>query len=487
MEEISKHGMIGRASMMAGMDRKSGRKYVESGKLPSQQKIDRIWRTREDPFETDWLLVEEMLRDCPEFEAKTLFEWLQKEQPGQYQEGQLRTFQRRVKQWRAMEGPNQEVFFEQEHRPGEAMQTDFTSGSKLGITIAGELFAHLLCHAVLPYSNWESVTVCRSESYMALKRGVQDALYRLGRVTEYHQTDNLSAATHNLQGKEKRPFNEDYKHFIEYFGMTPRTIGIGKPNQNGDVESLNNALKRRLEQHLKLRGSRDFESVEAYEKWIQGVITEANGTRTERIGKELKAMRELTVSRLSDYVEEEIRVNRGSMIRVKQNSYSVPSRLKGEKVRVRIYEDRLEAYYGGIRQMGTERLLGRGGHRVDYRHVIWSLVRKPGAFARYRYREEFFPSLIFRMTYDALCDAYGSGTKADSHYLRILHQAAAVSETEVEAALELMLSEGIVPDGDRVKVLVQPQEAKLPEMAPFNADLGEYDILLTTCLKEVAP
>jgi len=309
----------------------------------------------------------------------------------------------------------------------------------------------------------------------------------LGRVAEYSQTDNLSAATHNIQGEEPRPFNDDYAALIEYFGMTPRTIGIGKPNQNGDVESLNRALKRRLEQHLKLRGSRDFESVEAYEKWISGVIAEANGTRTERTEIELKAMRELNVSRLSDCVEEDIRVNRGSLIRVKENRYSVPSRLKGEKVRVRIYESHLEVYYGGVKQLETERLLGRGGYRVDYRHVIWSMVRKPGAFARYRYREEFFPNLTFRRTYDAICDAHGSGTKADGHYLRILFQAAAVSETEVETALELMLSEGIVPDADRVKVLVQPQEAELPEMAPFDADLGEYDLLLSACSKEVAP
>lgn len=236
MEEMSKHGQIGRASMMSGMDRKTGRKYVTSGHLPSEAPTERTWRTREDPFVLDWSTIEGMLRDCPEFEAKTLFEWLLKEQPGRYQEGQLRTFQRHVKQWRALEGPDREVFFEQEHRPGEALQTDFTGGSQLGITIYGEPFPHLLCHSVLPFSNWESVTVCRSESFMALKRGFQVALFRLGRVPEYSQTDNLSAATHNIQGEGPRPFNEDYAALVGYYGMTPRTIGIGKPNQNGDVE-----------------------------------------------------------------------------------------------------------------------------------------------------------------------------------------------------------------------------------------------------------
>lgn len=486
MEEMSKHGKIGRASMMAGLDRKTGRKYFKLGKVPSQLEKERSWRTREDPFAEDWPTVEGMLEEAPELEAKGLFEWLQEQHEGRYEEGQVRTFQRKVKQWRALKGPDKEVFFEQAHRAGEAMQTDFTSGNKLGITIGVEAFNHLLCHPVLPYSNWEWVTVCRSESFVALKRGVQEATFALGRVPEYHQTDNLSAATHNLSGEEKRAFNEEYEGFIKYLGMEPRTIAVGKPNQNGDVESLNGALKRRLEQHLKLRGSRDFESVEAYEKWIQEVVISANNQRSKRISEELKAMKELSVSRLPDYQEEEVRVTSRSTIRVKYNSYSVPSRLIGEKVKVLIYEDHLEIMYGGVLQLEMERLLGRFGYHIDYHHIIWSLVQKPGAFARYRYRDELFPSLIFRRTYDALCETYGHGIKADRHYLRILHQAAAVSETEVEIALELMLSEKIVPDSDRVKVLVQPEKAEIPEMKPYQADLGEYDELLESFDKEVA-
>jgi hypothetical protein len=388
-----------------------------------------------------------------------------------------------------MEGPDKEVFFDQEHRPGEAMQTDFTTGNKLEISIAGEPFPHMLCHPVLPYSNWEWVTVCRSESFIALKRGVQAAVFRLGRKTRFHQTDNLSAATHNLQEADevKRPFNEEYKRFMEYLGMVPRTIAVGKANQNGDVESLNGALKRRVEQYLKLRGSRDFPSVEEYEKWLQWVAAEGNTTKNTKVKEELLMMEELAVSRLPDYQLEEVRVNSRSMIRIRNNGYSVPSRLVGEKVRVRIYDDHLEVFYGGQRQLEIERLLGKKKCCIDYRHIIWSLVRKPGAFARYRYREELFPSLTFRRAYDALCAAYGNGTKADSHYLRILHQAAAVSETEVETALELMLGEKIVPDADRVKVLVQPEKNELPEMAPFQADLGEYDELLAACAGEVSP
>jgi len=481
MAEMSKHGKVGRASMMSGMDRKTGRKYVRSGRLPSESgKGERDYRTREDPFVEDWPTVRAMLKDAPALEGKALFEWLLEERPGRYEPGQVRTFQRRVKEWRATEGPDKEVFFAQEHRPGEALQVDGTWATSLRVTICGEPFEHMLLHAVLPYSNWEWATVCRSESLMAIRRGVQSALFRLGRVPEYLQTDNSSAATHDLGESGKRGFNEDYENFVRHFGMTPRTIAVGQSHQNGDVEASNNALKRRLEQHLLLRGSCDFESVEAYESWVQDVIAKTNELRTKKVGEELAAMKDLAVSRLREHKELSTRVTGQSTVRVLHNTYSVPSRLVGEQVKVRAFDDRLEVLYGGKIQLTVERLLGRFKHRIDYRHIIWSLVRKPGAFARYRYREELFPSVVFRRAYDALNDALGAGIKADLHYLRVLHQAAAVSESDVETALELLLAEGETPLADRVKALVQPREPEVPEMVPYEADLGEYDALLST-------
>jgi len=488
MEEMSKHGSVGRAAMMAGMDRKTARKYVQSGKLPSELKMEkgeRDYRTREDPFALEWETVREKLEIAPALEGKALFEWLMEQHPGRYQPGQVRTFQRKIKQWRATEGPDKEVFFGQEHRPGEAMQMDFTHCNVLEVTICGEPFAHLLCHCVLPYSNWEWATVCRSESLLALRRGVQASLFQLGKLPKFLQSDSLSAATHDL-GDGARAFNDDYKAFVEHFGMTPRKIGVGKANQNGDVESSHNALKRRLEQHLILRGSRDFESVEAYERWVQEVLSKNNALRTEKVTEELSVMRPLMVDRLREHKVETVRVNRESTIRVMHNTYSVPSRLKGEQVKVHIYEDRVEVYYGGVQQLAVERLLGRSNCDINYRHIIWSLVRKPGAFPRYRYREELFPGLVFRQTYDALCEHLGHGYQADLEYLRILHRAASVSEADVMAALELLLAEGEVPLADTVKALVQPREAEVPEMAPYEADLGEYDVLLETG-EEVMP
>ena len=444
MEEISRHGRVGMASMKAGMDRKTGRKYLKSGKLPSELKQPHTWRTRVDPFEEDWPEMNKRLKDAPEFEAKTLFEHLLASKPGRYQEGQLRTFQRRVREWRAMEGPPKEVYFAQEHRPGEAMQTDFTRVTEFEVTIAGRPFAHMLCHVVLPYSNWEWATVCHSESMAAIKRGLQAAVFRLGRVPRFHQTDNSTAATHDL-ATGKRGFNKKYKDLVDHLGMTPRTIKVGASNQNGDVEALQGVLKRRLKQHLLLRGSSDFDSVEDYESWVQGVLVKANTLRSKRISEDLDAMRPVKVSRLPEFKEEIVRVSTWSTIRVKYNAYSVPSRLIGHFVLVRSYEDRLEIFFKGQLQLAVERLIGRHGHHINYRHIIWSLIRKPCAFARYRYREDLFPTLAFRKAYDALHDALNREIEADLHYLRILHLAASTMESEVETSLVLLEDEGAVP------------------------------------------
>jgi hypothetical protein len=391
MEEKSKHGQVGMAAMKAGMDRKTARKYLRAGKLPSMMREERVWRTRENPFEEDWAEIEKKLTDAPELEGKALFEDLLARKPGQYTEGQLRTLQRRIKRWRATKGPDKEVFFPQQHRPGEAMQTDFTSGNELGVKICGEPFPHKLCHPVLPYSNWEWATVCRSESMLALRRGVQEAVFRLGRVPEFHQTDHSTAATHDL-ATGGRGFNGEYKAMMDHLGIKPRTIEVGKAHQNGDVESANGAFKRRLKQHLLLRGSGDFGSEEEYERWVQGIAERGNAIRTVKVKEELEVMRPLLESRILDHDEETARVSEGSTIRIKHNTYSIPSRLIGETVKVQVYENRLEVRYGQELMLTVERLLGRFGHRIDYRHIIWSLVNKPGAFARYRYREELFGS-----------------------------------------------------------------------------------------------
>lgn len=476
LDEMSEHGRIGLAALRSGMHRNTARKYVEAGKSPSQLKKPRTWRTRKDPFAEDWEEMAERLAAAPELEAKALFEDLMRRRPGRYREGQLRTFQRRVKQWRAEHGPPREIFFPQQHRPGEAMQTDFTRAGALGIRIGGEVFEHLLCHSVLPYSNWQSAVVCLSESLLALRRGVQEAVFRLGRIPRWHQTDNSTAATHEL-ATGSRGFNREYEELMEHLGMQPRTIAIGESHQNGDVEALGGALKRRLKQHLLLRGSRDFVSVEAYESWLGAVLDQANAQRAERLAEELAQMRPLSRRRWPEHRERSVRVTSNSTIRVLNNTYSVPSRLQGERVVVRISEMTLELYYGGRRQLVIDRLLGEGRARIDYRHVIWSLVRKPGAFARYRYREAMFPLPVFRRAYDELVEALPE-RQADLDYLRILHLAAATMQCEVEAALELVLGADRLPRYEVVRSLVSSRQPEIPALEPLAVDLAGYDALL---------
>jgi hypothetical protein len=476
MEEMQKHGQLGLAAMRAGMDRKTAAKYVRTGKLPSELRKPHTWRTREDPFAEDWAMLEAMLEEAPELEATTLFDHLLRLKPAAHSEGRLRTLQRRVKRWRAQRGPEREVFFPQAHRPGEAIQTDFTHATALGVTIAGEPFSHMLCHSVLPFSNWEWATVCQSESMPALRREVQSTLFRLGRVPEVHQTDNSTAATHDLR-TGKRGFNEEYLMVMDHFGIKPRTIEVGEKEQNGDIEASHGVLKRRLRQHLLLRGSRDFESEQAYEQWLWEKVEAANRLREPKLAQELAVMRPLMVSRLPEHREESVGVTSWSTIRVRRNTYSVPSRLIGETVRVYIYEQRLEVYHGGVLQLEMERLRGEGGHRINYRHVIWSLVQKPGAFARYRYREDLFPSLVFRRAYDALREQL-DGWKADIEYLRILHLAASTMQSEVEAALERVLDAGECPAADTVKRVVAPEKIEVPALEVPAVDLRSYDHLL---------
>ncbi len=484
MEMMTKHGQVGLAALEAGMDRKTARKYLRAEKLPSQMKTPRHWRTRENPFAGIWDAVVALLTDAPELQAKAIFDYLSSrsaDDPQQptLQEGQLRTFQRHVRQWRAQAGPPKEVFFAQAHVPGEAMQLDFTNANELGITIAGVAFTHLLCHCCLPYSNWQWATTCGSESMLALKHGLQSALFTRGRVPQRVQNAHSTAAPHRLADgvPSARGFNHKYADMVAHFSIKPRTTAVGAKEQNGDIEALNGALKRRLKQNLLLRGSTDFASVEAYESWMGRILDRANTLRSVKISKELAAMRPLNVARLPEYEELDVRVSKWSMIRVSENGYSVPSRLIGETLKVRAYEDKLEVYFAGQLELCVERLRGRGHVRINYRHLIHSLYRKPGAFTRYKYREELFPSLVFRRAYDAL-EAKHAGYKANLEYVSLLYLAATHFESDVEIAIELMLNEGQVPLHADVSELVRDEPTEVPQLELPEVDLRPYDRLI---------
>lgn len=483
-EEIARQGQVGLAALRTGMCPNTARKYLTMNKLPSELKEPRDWITRPSPIDTeDWAEIVARLTDAPELEAKTLFVDLCERKP-EYVPGQLRTFQRQVRNWRASSGPEKEIFFSQLHRPGEAGQTDFTDARELGITIQGEPFLHLLCQFVLPYSNWQWATVCKSESLSALTRGVQAAVFHLGRVPLWHQTDNSTAATHNLS-TGKRDFNDDYAALMRHLGMQPRTTAIGKKEQNGDVEAFQRVAKSRLKQHLLLRGNTNFESVAIYEAWVQSILERANAQRTKRVAEELDVMRPVPLHRMPEFRVEKVGVTSWSTIRIKQNTYSVPSRLIGEDLKIRVYDERLDVFYRDRMEFSVERLHGKNGNNINYRHIIWSLVRKPGAFERYRYRESLFPNLVFRRTYDRLQEQK-PGRTGDIEYLRILHLAASTMESTVTEVLEETLSGGKIPNADAVKARVSPAVPVIPEMARPEVRLEEYDALLEHACAEQA-
>ena len=474
---MTKSGSVGIAAARAGMSRNTATKYLKTDRLPSEKCVVRTWRTRPDPFDQDWAWVKEQLEEAPGLEARTLFDDLVGQHPGRYQEGQLRTLQRRVKQWRAAEGPDKELHLPQEHVPGEAMQTDFTWMNSLKITIASEPYEHMLCHSTLPYSNWSWATPCQSESLAAFRKGVPAALRRLGRRPKFHQTDNSTGATHSLSSG-KREFNDDYVVLMAQLGMEPRTIAVGQSVQNGDIEASNGALKRYIEQQLLLRGSRDFESHDAYVAWLSRLLERRNKSRSKRLHEELAAMDSLTTAVVLEYTEVTVRVTGGGTVPIKKCSYSVPSRLRGERVRVRIYHERIEIYYGGQLQLSTERVRGEGGHRIDYRHIVHSLLRKPGGFRRYRYRDDLFPTQTFRQAFDALDSALDQ-RQADIEYLRLLHLAATTMESDVERELRRQLDAATLPNADEVRSRVAPVVPDVPDVSVPDAELSAYDELLT--------
>jgi hypothetical protein len=264
---------------------------------------------------------------------------------------------------------------------------------------------------------------------------------------------------------------------MAHLGMKPRTIAVGKKEQNGTVEAQNGAFKRLLRQRLLCRGGHDFASEEAFDHWLAHALQKENNRRQLRLQEELAAMKPLIVPRLPAFKELAVWVSQNSTINVLGNLYSVPPRLMRQQLRVRIYENHLRVFYADTLIQEMPRLSGRSHHAIDYRHVIWSLVQKPGAFARYRYREALFPTLVFRRAYEALQSTY-PGTSGDAHYLRILHLAASTHEREVQTALELLLDAGQVPEVEWVKELVRPVAPSIPAMAVPPVDLALYDTLL---------
>jgi hypothetical protein len=477
MTLINKEKTLAVAAAKSGMTEKTARKYRDLQQLPSQVAAQHTWRTRQDPFEDDWPWVRAQLEINPGLEAKTLFEALQRDYPGQYQDGQLRTLQRRIKIWRATEGPAREVFFPQIHHPGVLCESDFTHMNDLGVMIAGVPFDHMIYHFVLTYSNWETGTICFSESFSSLSEGLQNALWQLGGVPQQHRTDRLSAAVHKPSHPEE--FTQHYQALQNYYGFAGCKIQAKCPNENGDIEQSHHRFKRALDQALMLRGSRDFATVNDYKRFLQHVFDQLNAGRTKRLHEELTLLKSLPPKRLDDRRFYKVRVGRSSTINILNNTYSVHSRLIKEQVEVRVGAEHLEVWYAQKQVDRMPRLHGDGKHLVNYRHVIDWLVRKPGAFANYRYKASMFPTSNFRIAYDQLLKQH-SIHRASKEYLRILHLAATESQTHVDRILLFFCHNDQPISYESVKEQLTSIQ-QLPPVTAVNIDainLRDYDVLL---------
>lgn len=473
------------AAARAGMSERTARKYENHKALPSQLKQPPTHRTRTNPFEEDWPWVVEQLERDGALQATTLFALMCEKHPGRYQAIQVRTLQRHIAHWRALLGPEKTVIFPQIQQPARMAQSDFTHMESLGITLAGQPFPHLLYHLVLTYSNVEAVSICLSETFEALAEGLEAALWQIGGVPQLHRTDHLSAAIRRLDKAGREDFTDNYRALMNHYGMQPTWNNVGVAHENGDVEQSHFRLKQALDQALRVRGSRDFSDQTSYLRFVEDLIRNRNLTRSARFEVERKLLAPLPNKPLQPARQLQVTVSRFSTIAVLANTYSVPSRLIGTTLSVRVHSQTLEAYVGSSHTLSLPRLLGQHQQLINYHHLIWSLVRKPGAFAAYRYRDELFPRLLFRQAYDRLQAALPS--RCDAHYLKILHLAATSSESEVEVALNLLLETGQSPTFEVVRELVQPERQprvaaawQLNSPAPhLHLQLARYDQLLS--------
>jgi hypothetical protein len=467
------------AAAGAGMSVRSAQKW-QHGALPSQAKKARTWRTRHDPFIDVWDDVVVPLLKVDEdggLQGTTVMEMLLQQQPDRYGPAHLRTLQRRMRDWRAMHGPHRVVYFEQVHPPGREAAFDFTHATELGVTIAGELFVHLVFQLVLSFSKWRWACLAYGETFEAMMAGIQGALWELGGVPGVLRSDNLSAATHELLSGG-RALTKRYREVIDHYGTTSTRIAPGESHENGVVEKSHHVLKTALDQALRLRGSREFADIGEYERFLAHTIARLNRPTETRLVEERGCLSTLPSAPLPSYTKYDRKVTCWSTVSVGDRIYSVPSRLIGYWVELQVHPDVVEVHYKQKLAETMPRLRGDRLHRIDYRHVIWSLVRKPGAFARYRYREELFPSLAFRRTYDALKE--WRGDRADVEYVRILHLAASTMEVTVERALTQLLERGEPFDYAAVRAVASPDRPAVPEVRIPRPDFSVFDRLLAT-------
>jgi len=468
------------AAAKAGMSVRTARRVERATALPSQRG-PRTWRTREDPLAAVWESeVVPLLERDAQLNAMTLLEELQRRHPGQYPHAVLRTLQRRLRQWRALHGAEREVYFAQEHPPGRLGLSDFTVADDLEVKIGGASFDHRLYQFALAHSGWRHAEVVEGgESFLALSCGLQAALWCLGGVPEEHRTDSLSAAFNNLAEREE--LTRRYEGLCAHYGMRASRCNPGQSHENGSIEARNGSLKVAIDQALRLRGSRSFETRAEYEALVATVVQRMNARLGKRFEAERAVLRALPARRTAEYAEVPVRVSKFGTFIVNRVLYSATSRLIGHRLMVREYAEHIEGWLGGVCVLraprGKKSADSRWGKVIDYRHLVQALQRKPAALARWVHRDAAFPRPVYRRTWERLI-AQRPEREACRTMVGLLALAAKGHEAQLAGELEQLIEIDALPELDAITQLLAPPATAIPNVRVELPELKRYDEVL---------
>jgi transposase InsO family protein len=451
-------------------------------RLPSQKKAER-GRRRPDPLaEVFDAEVVPILKAAPGIRPVAIFEELLRRHP-ELGSGIRRTLERRIRTWRAIHGEEQEIIFRQRHEPGRLGLSDFTDMGGLAIMIAGQRLDHRLYHFRLAYCGFEHAhVVLGGESFVALAEGLQNALWSLGGVPREHRSDSLSAAFRNLDAQARQDLTHRYEELCAHYGMRPSRNNAGLAHENGAIEGPHGHLKRAIEDALLMRGSRNFEHLAEYRRFIDELVSRRNARNAKRIDIERPKLKALPERRSIDYEEITVPVTSSGGFTLRKVFYTVPSRLIGHRLRVRIYDDRLDLFIGGSPLMtlprGRPSPCGKHDQVVNYRHVIHSLRKKPMALLNLVYRDRLFPRQAYRQTFDVLLERLTErqACRTMVDLLALAHE----RNCEAELADELAagLQAGTLPDMAALRTRFAPDPARLPNVVVKLASLKTYETLI---------
>ncbi len=431
-----------------------------------------------------------MLESAPELRPVAIFEEMRRRHP-ELREGVRRTMERRIRGWRALHGADRDVIFRQTHEPGRMGLSDFTDMADLAVNVAGAPLDHRLYHFRLVYSGFEHAhVILGGESYVALAEGLQNALWALGGAPREHRSDSLSAAFRNLDAAARDDLTRRYDALCAHYGMEPTRNNRGVAHENGSVESSHGHIKAGVRDALLMRGSPGFDDLAAYRRFIDEIVSRHNTRRAKAIEAERATLRSLPNRRTGDYEETLVTVTSSGGFILKKVFYTVPSRLIGHRLRVRLYDDRLDLFIGATAlttlRRGRPAAAGKHGHVVDYRHVIHALRRKPMALLGLVYRDQLFPREAYRLTFDRLIEQLSerAACRLMVDLLALAHDRGC--EAELAEVLAADLAADRLPDMARLRTRFSPHPAALPTVVVHLTPLVAYEALLSNDIGEAA-